>query len=404
MPYIPEAERFFAKYPAESKFSTETRSIARSLTFDAAKIIQGDRVLARFDSKGTNLVRYIWEECQEIGVPIALYRNDLAHDVNKVQRRDESKITELFDIQKELAASATKVLFIRCPDDPELLQRLSPKKYGAYITAFQQAYEKAFRGQTRWTAIDWPTEYEAKIEGFDYDQYSAEFFRACNQDWHKIHDAQQRLIEILDRSSKLQFIVDNPDPLKRTNIKMSIADFTFANSTIGRNYPGSEVFSTPSLESAEGQIYTPERFMYRGKIMQGIRLVVENGEIVESSAEKGNDALKELLSGNKRMRYFGEVAFGTNPGITRQFLNRVLVEKRAGTVHMAVGFCYEEPTYPTLKGPQSVKTNNGNSRNLVQEHFDIVIPMFKGRIELDGQSIQENGRFLDKALSILNPV
>lgn len=403
MPYIPEAESFFAKYPAESKFATETRSIARSLAFDAAKITQGDRVLARFDSKGINLVRYMEEECREIGVPITLYHNDLAYDINEAQRRDESKIIELFDIQRELAASATKVLFIRCPDDPELLQRLPPKKYGAYITAFQQAYEKAFKGQTRWTAVDWPTEYEARIEDLDYDQYSAEFFRACNQDWHKIHDAQQRLIEKLDRSSELQFIVDNPDPLKRTSIRMSIAEFTFANSTIGRNYPGSEVFSAPSLESAEGQIYTPERFMYRGKIMQGIRLVVEHGRVIEAFAETENNTLQVLLAANERMRYFGEVAFGTNPGIRRQFINRNLVEKRAGTVHVALGFCVEDETYETLKGIQLLKANNGNLRSLASEHVDLVIPMFgRSRVLLDERVIQKNGRFIDRKFAALN--
>ncbi|MEI2420522.1 hypothetical protein V6O07_09620, partial [Arthrospira platensis SPKY2] len=100
---------------------------------------------------------------------------------------------------------------------------------------------------TNWQLIYWPTQYEADVEGMTIEQYAELFFKACNQPWEAIEEAQGKLINILNRGKKLTLIANpnDPDETKRTRLEMSIDGMQFLNSTIINNYPGSEVFSSP---------------------------------------------------------------------------------------------------------------------------------------------------------------
>lgn len=239
---------------------------------------------------------------------------------------------------------------------------------------------------------------------------------ACNQPWESIKAAQAKLKAKLDKGKKLQIIADgeNPDPTKRTNVWMSIDEMTFANSTIDRNYPGSEVFSAPVLESVNGQIYADGEYLYDGQLMKNIHLFVENGRISEKSyAEENNEGFQKILSNENikpgevgGARYFGEIALGTNPGLTRRFFNTLLNEKVGGSFHMALGHCY---TFEEYDG-EPVHVNNGNIPEKTPNHWDLTILMHRkpdgtggGKVILDDEVIQRDGKFEDPDLAILNP-
>jgi len=231
------------------------------------------------------------------------------------------------------------------------------------------------------------------------------FFEACNQPWREIKVAQAKLVEKLNKGRRLKFIANqnDPDESKRTYLTMSIEEMTFINSTIDRNYPGSEVYSAPVLESVIGQLYAPGKYLYEGKLMENIYLKVKEGKIIEAYAEKGNGELQEILAQGERARYFGEVALGTNPGLTRRFFDEMLNEKVAGSFHLAIGFCHEDTEDEGIP----VNVNNGNTKEKTPVHWDLTVLMHPnfggGRVILDGEVIQENGKFLAPELEILNP-
>lgn len=192
----------------------------------------------------------------------------------------------------------------------------------------------------------------------------------------------------------------DPDFGKRTHLEMSIEGMTFYNSTIGANFPGSEVFSAPVKTSVNGQLFGGGPYIYGGHVMKDVFMRFVNGRIVEAEAGFGNEGLQEILSQGVGARFLGEIAFGTNPALRRRgdYTNGLLNEKRAGTVHVAVGSCYKNREY---KG-KLVNVDNGNHDTGV--HWDLTISMQNnGFIILDGEVISRNGRFLDKRLAILNP-
>ena len=137
--------------------------------------------------------------------------------------------------------------------------------------------------------------------------------------------------------------------------------------------------------------------------MRDIRFVIEDGKIVEAYAAENEAGLLRILSNGEGARYFGEVALGTNPGLTRRFFNPLLNEKVAGSFHMAEGHCYTHTEYDG----KAVNVNNGNTDDRTTNHWDVTIQMTPqfggGRVLVDGTLIQENGQFLDPRLAVLNP-
>jgi len=100
---------------------------------------------------------------------------------------------------------------------------------------------------------------------------------------------------------------------------------------------------------------------------------------VDASAEQGEEFLLETLDTDDGARTLGELGIGTNYGITAGTGEILLDEKIGGTVHMAVGASYPEC--------------GGQNESAV--HTDLVCDLRGGgRIEVDGEPFQEDGRFL----------
>ena len=113
--------------------------------------------------------------------------------------------------------------------------------------------------------------------------------------------------------------------------------------------------------------------------MKGIRLEFEQGKVVDASAEANEDFLIEMLDLDDGSRRLGELGIGCNPRITQHMKNTLFDEKIDGTVHVALG-----NGLPEVGG-----------ENVSQLHWDIVKDLREGgRIELDGEVVQESGKWL----------
>src|SRR5262249_24118000 len=103
------------------------------------------------------------------------------------------------------------------------------------------------------------------------------------------------------------------------------------------------------------------------------------GRVVDASAARGEDVLIQALDTDEGARVVGELGIGCNEGITRYLSNTLFDEKMAGTVHLALGGSYAF----------------AGGRNESAIHWDIVKDLGNGgRLELDGETVQENGRWL----------
>lgn len=257
-------------------------------------------------------------------------------------------------------------------------------------------HERVMNGQIHYTLTCIPTQRDAEFDNIPYEDYLQLFFEMCDQPWEYIDKAHSHLIGKLNHGKELRFT--NNDG---TDLTLSIDGMTFANSIIARNVPGSEVFSAPVKDSANGKIvakgvFSPSGTM-KGERIEDIELTFKDGECISYSARVGEKFLTEMLETDDGSKYLGEVAIGTNPHLKRPVANISLVEKIGGSFHIAFGNPYTATEY--MGAP--VNFDNGN-RSLI--HWDITTMLHgkEGKIYLDGDLIMDHGVFLDKELEILN--
>ena len=165
-----------------------------------------------------------------------------------------------------------------------------------------------------------------------------------------------------------------------TDVRIGVAGRPALVDAGGANMPGGEFFLSPVEDSAEGEIFFGEfPAVYNGREVAGIALRFEAGRVVEASATANEEFLLEMLDLDDGARRLGELGIGCNPGITRYMKNTLFDEKMDGTAHLALG-----NGLPEVGGT-----------NVSQLHWDIVKDLRQGgRIELDGQVVQEDGRWL----------
>jgi aminopeptidase len=143
--------------------------------------------------------------------------------------------------------------------------------------------------------------------------------------------------------------------------------------------PDGEFFTGPVEDSVEGEVTFHLPAVIAGREVAGVHLRFESGRVVDATAERGEEFLRELLDTDDGARRLGELGIGTNYGIDRGTLEVLLDEKIGGTVHMAVGRSYPE--------------SGGENESSV--HTDLVCDLRPGgTIEVDGEVLQRDGRFV----------
>lgn len=375
--------------------------IARAMVEISAGVKAGETALVFYDPGSAALARRLARLSTEVGARVLYLQRDQRLEAQIAQvcsPRDALRSSVLND----LAIQMSDVVFIvRCATDADAFE-IVPRDRMILWNRAREPFVMHYRvDHTRWVLIYWPTETEASVEGLSYDEYVELFLTACDQPWREIHAAQAHLVELLNAASLLEIEANtrDPDPADRTSLRMDIGPMRFVNSTIDRNFPGSEVFAAPVRDSVEGRLVARGLYDYDGRRMEDIVLRMERGRIVEARARVGEPDLIALLDTDEGARYVGEIAFGTNPGLRRRVLNGLLNEKVGGSFHITPGRAYSFTEYEG----QRVAVDNGNRS---QVHWDIAVPMLPayggGEVRLDGQPIQRDGRFLDPALEILN--
>jgi aminopeptidase len=375
--------------------------IARAMIEISTDLRAGDTALIFYDSGGARLARRLARLATEIGARVLYLQRDQALEAQVAavcSPGDALRSSVLNDVAIQMA---DVVLVVRCATDADAFE-IVPRNRMILWNRAREPFLMHYRVEhTRWCLIYWPTEREADAEGLSYSEYIDLFLQACDQPWREIHAAQSHLVDILAAATTLEIEAGTreQDPARRTRLSMDIGPMRFVNSTIDRNFPGSEVFSAPVRDSVEGQLFAAGLYDYDGRRMEDIFLRVERGRIVEARARTGQADLLAVLDTDEGARYFGEVALGTNPGLRRRVLNGLLNEKVGGSFHITPGRAYQFTEYQG----QSVVVDNGNRS---QVHWDIAVPMLPGygggAVRLDGREIQVDGRFLDPALSVLN--
>lgn len=234
---------------------------------------------------------------------------------------------------------------------------------------------------TRWVVLRWPTASMAQQAGLSTEAFEDFYFRVCLADYSAMERAVKPLQELMSRTDKVRIVGQD------TELRFSIKGVGVVPCTGSHNIPDGECFTAPVRDSVEGHIRFNAGSIYRGIPFDDVRLTFAEGKVVAASSSN-NEALESILNADEGSRYIGEFAIAFNPFIHKPMRDILFDEKIRGSLHLALGECYEE-------------TENHNRSRV---HWDLVLMQEPGgEIWFDDVLVRKDGLFVVDALQGLNP-
>ncbi len=163
-----------------------------------------------------------------------------------------------------------------------------------------------------------------------------------------------------------------------------VAGRSFSQSGIefAPNLPTEEVFTIAHRERVDGTVRSTKPLSYGGTLIEGFSLRFERGRVVDLSADRGRDVLRQLIDTDDGAGRLGEVALVPHSSPISQsgrlFYNTLFDENAAS--HVALGSAYKF----TLEGGEAMDEDSfgraGGNRSGV--HVDFMIG--SGELDIDG--------------------
>ena len=232
---------------------------------------------------------------------------------------------------------------------------------------------RRLRMEIPWLTCRFPCPALAQDAGMSLHAFEDFLFGAVLLDWDAEAEKMKRILERFDRADEVRIVAEE------TDLRFSLEGRHGEIDDGHANLPGGEVFYSPVEDSTEGVVSFVEYPAFQEPdLVEGVRMVYRDGRVVEASASSNEEALISKLDRDEGARVLGEFGIGCNPGIRRYMKNTLFDEKMYGTIHLAVG-----AGLPAIGGT-----------NTSSVHWDMVKDLRNGgRIECDGETVQENGEW-----------
>ncbi|MGK0552333.1 aminopeptidase [Enterococcus faecalis] len=153
------------------------------------------------------------------------------------------------------------------------------------------------------------------------------------------------------------------------------------------NMPTEEVFTAPDCRQVDGYISSTKPLSYGGTTITGMKFTFKQGQVVEFSAQQGEEVLKQLLDTDEGASRLGEVALVPDPSPISQsgltFYNTLFDENASN--HLAFGSAYAF----NLKGGTEMTEAEliAGGLNRSQTHVDFMV----GSEQMNIDGIKEDG-------------
>jgi aminopeptidase len=366
-------------------------------TLDAADLV---RLIARKAYEaGAYLVKVNWSDDQ-----ISRIRYDLAPDASFLE---EPKwfAGEMLELVENNAAVVTVV-----SSDPDLLVGVPKERIVNYQTTYGKAMAKyrqyAQADKFSWCIVAAPSQaWAAKVfpdapADRQVDLLWDAIFKAVRVDHDDPVAAWKEHLRSLNARSeylnakqyrKLHYKAPGTDltiELPENHLWVAADSVNPHGVSFVANMPTEEVFTAALATGVNGVVSSTKPLSYGGNIIDGFKLVFENGQITDVSAERGLEALKALIEIDEGARRLGEVALVPHRSPISEsnilFYNTLFDEN--ASCHLAVGSAYAF----NLKGGKEMTQDELRAAGLNTSivHVDFMI----GSPELDITGITNDGK------------
>jgi aminopeptidase len=358
-------------------------NLAQILVRYSTRVAEGDTCLVEGPVAAEPLIAAVYEEVLKAGGQPVLSMAFDAQPESFFRNASDAQLEWISPVSQWAADEADCRIVIGADTNTRALSSISPERQTKRQAATRSLIEKVMRrsaeGKHRWVYTIYPTNAYASDAEMSLREFEDFYFSACLADsddpvraWEEASRETRRLAEHSNGRSEVH--ITGPG----TDLTLGVEGRTFIPCFGDRNMPDGEFFTGPVEDAVDGEVSFQLPAMVSGREISGVRFRFESGKIIDASAERGEEFLIEMLDTDEGARRLGELGIGTNFRIDRGTRDVLLDEKIGGTVHLAVGAAYPE----------------SGGRNESAVHTDLVCDLRRGgRIELDGELLQENGVF-----------
>lgn len=360
------------------------KALADLLVNYSCEIQQGENILIDFEGMESKpLIKEIIRNVYlKGGKP---YVNMIDAEITReiMMNCQEDQVKFMNDYQLMQMKGMDAYIAVRGSANASELSDVPPEKLGMYSKLRSPVLDYRV-DHTKWCILRYPTPSLAQAAGMSQDAFADFFYQVCTLDYKKMSKAMDALVDLMNKTDKVN--IKGPG----TDLEFSIKGIPAVKCDGKMNIPDGEVYTAPVKDSMNGYITYNTVSMEEGFTYENIRFEIENGKIVNASA---NDTkrINEHLDTDEGARYFGEFAIGVNPYILEPMKDTLFDEKIAGSFHLTPGMCYEDAP-------------NGNKSAV---HWDLVMiqrPEYGGgEIWFDDKLIRKDGIFVLPELEDLNP-
>jgi aminopeptidase len=358
--------------------------LAKILVGYSTEVKEGETVSIDGDNAAEPLLLAVYEEVLKAGAHPILNVSLDGQAATYYKHASDVQLDWVSPVAEWLLENVDVRIAIGASTNTRELSAVPPERQTRRQTAtgelLGRAMERSAKGEFRWCYTLFPTNAyaaEAEMSLGDYEDFYYGACLATDGDpltaWQRASEETHRLAEWIEGHEEVRVTAPG------TDIKLGVAGRRFVPCDGRHNMPDGEFFTGPVEDSVEGEVSFHLPATIGGREVAGVRLRFEAGKVVDAGAERGEEFLVELLDTDDGARRLGELGIGTNYAIDRGTREVLLDEKLGGTVHMAVGRSYPE--------------SGGVNESAV--HTDLVCDLrLGGRIEVDGTTMQEDGRFV----------
>src|SRR5690606_25067475 len=190
--------------------------------------------------------------------------------------------------------------------------------------------------ETRWAVVRLPTPGWADSIGVPFDTLMSEFLDGCLLDWSAVRPRWEAAARRLERAETVTLLSDD------TELRLRVDGRRWAVFAGEANWPDGELATAPLDDGVDGHIRFPEPFVFASNRIDNLCLRFEKGEVVEVSADAGEDVARALIAKDAGARRVGELGIGVNPLMRTMTGDLFFDEKILGTAHIALGRAYPQ--------------------------------------------------------------
>ena len=343
-----------------------------------------DRLFIKTTTLAEPLVREVYREALIRGAHIDVeFEFGEQNRLLSMHAKDE-QISHVSPLHKLAMESYDAFLHIRAPfslrEKHQSNSEFNRLRQEALKPSTAKYFERIGNRSLKRTLCQYPTMAAAQEAGMSLEEYEEFVYSACylndpepQKRWLEVRQSQQKAVDILNRATEIKYQGPNID------LTFSTEGRKWINSDGRNNMPSGEVYTSPVEDSVNGEVTFTLPLLYKGELLENIRLEVKDGYIVSYECSRGQAMLENIFS-IPGSRYFGEAAIGTNYNIQNFTRNILFDEKIGGTVHLAIGQSYLQ----------------AGGKNNSSIHLDMITDMKSdSQIFADGKIIYKDGHFLN---------